>query len=477
MGLKKNVVYSGILTTSLYVFQFITYPYVARVLGVTNIGICNFAQSIVLYFSLFALLGTSALGVREIAKCKGDKQKQESVFSGILQLNILLMFLVVFAYLLAIELVPQLSAYRKLLYIGVFQIISNAFTIEWFFRGMEDFRYITLRTCLVRVLYVFSIFLFVRTESDYALYFFITVGLYVLNGLINWIYGRRFVRFKWYPVRSVIRQYMRPMCLLGAQSILTTMYTSFNIVYLGFVANDDQVGYYITATKIQGIILSLYTAFTMAMMPRVSAMLAEDDQENVRKLINASFSLLCAFAFPVIIFTEIFAPEIIRIIAGAGYEESIGLLRIAMPLILVIGLEQILIVQLLIPARADKAISVNSLIGAAVGISLNILLVGHLQSLGAVVVWIASESAVLASAYYFVRKRMSGIVDHRVLLVYSLSFVPLVAVCWILRDCFIWAILATVLYSHLNLYVVVRDHVYRSFWRHLRLALFPGKQE
>ncbi len=75
MGLKKNILYSGFLTTSLYIFQFITYPYVARVLGVTNIGICNFVQSIVQYFSLFAMLGISTLGVREIAKCNGDKEK------------------------------------------------------------------------------------------------------------------------------------------------------------------------------------------------------------------------------------------------------------------------------------------------------------------------------------------------------------------------------------------------------------------
>lgn len=50
MGLKKNVLYSGFLTSSLYVFQFITYPYVSRVLGVSGVGICNFAQTIVHYF-------------------------------------------------------------------------------------------------------------------------------------------------------------------------------------------------------------------------------------------------------------------------------------------------------------------------------------------------------------------------------------------------------------------------------------------
>ena len=46
MGVKKNFVYSAVLTCSGYVFVFITYPYVSRVLGVENIGICNFVSSL-----------------------------------------------------------------------------------------------------------------------------------------------------------------------------------------------------------------------------------------------------------------------------------------------------------------------------------------------------------------------------------------------------------------------------------------------
>ena len=62
MGLKKNVLYSGFLTSSLYVFQFITYPYVSRVLGVSGVGICNFAQTIVHYFILLSTLGITSIG-------------------------------------------------------------------------------------------------------------------------------------------------------------------------------------------------------------------------------------------------------------------------------------------------------------------------------------------------------------------------------------------------------------------------------
>ena len=184
MGLKKNILYSGFLTTSLYIFQFITYPYVARVLGVTNIGICNYVQSIVQYFCLFSMLGISTLGVREIAKCNGDKLKLNQTFSQLFSLNALFTAIVLVLYILSIETIPNFSQYRNLLYIGATQIFFGTFAVEWLFRGLEEFKYITIRTLFVRLAYVISIFVFVRTCDDYTKYFLIYFPTLIINSTL-----------------------------------------------------------------------------------------------------------------------------------------------------------------------------------------------------------------------------------------------------------------------------------------------------
>lgn len=466
MGLKKNIAYSSILTTSLYFFQFITYPYVSRVLGVTNIGICNFAQSVVMFASLFSTFGIMTIGVREIAAAKGNKVKLNKAFSGIFQINLLLTFIVILLYIIAIEILPQLTPYRKLLYIGIFQILFNTLTMEWLFKGLEDFRYITIRTIGVRIAYVASVFIFIQDKDDYNLYFIITVGLYVLNGLINSIYSRKLVKFSCQSSKALFKKYSSSILFLGSQTLLQTLYSSFNVVYLGVISNNDQVGYYTTATKIQNIILALYTSFTLVMMPRISAMLATNDMDNVKVMIRKSFSILYAFAFPTIILSEVFAPEIIAIIAGNGYEPAIPLLRIAMPLILIIGLEQILIVQLLMPLRADKMVFTNSLIGGSVGLVLNILLVGWLQSTGSVLVWVLSELAVFTSAYYFVRKLTGIAISLKVVSQYAFSFLPLLIICYFftfMSSRFVamgYAIIISVFYTHLVLFYIIKNETY-----------------
>ena len=282
MGLKKNVIYSGFLTTSLYIFQFITYPYVARVLGVTNIGICNYVQSIVNYFNLFAMLGISILGVREIAKSKDDPKTLNETFSKLFILNACFTFSVLLIYLILINCISQLSEYKQLLYIGASQILFNLFAVEWLFRGLEDFKYITIRTMVVRSLYVVCVFLFVHNSSDYYLYFLIYSGMVVANAVINWNYGRKFVKLSLQSI-SGIKKYIKPFIYLGSQLVLISVYTTFNTVYLGATCGDVQVGYYTTATKIENIILALYSSFTMVMMPRISAMMESNNLDAVKR--------------------------------------------------------------------------------------------------------------------------------------------------------------------------------------------------
>ena len=75
-----------------------------------------------------------------------------------------------------------------------------------------------------------------------------------------------------------------------------------------------------------------------------------------------------------------------------------------MPLILIIGLEQILIIQTLMPLKEDKIILRNSILGASVSLLLNICIVKSLQSVGSTIVWAVSELTVLGFAQYFLNR-------------------------------------------------------------------------
>ena len=423
VSIKKNVIYSIILACSGYVFTLVTYPYVSRVLGVTNIGICNFVNSIVQYFIFFSSLGINIQGVREIARVRNNPEELNRCFSSLFFLNAMTAIVAVVVYLLVMLLVPQLASYRRLLCIGLLQIVMTPFLIEWFYKGIENFRYITLRSLIVKLVYVVSVFLFVKEENDFELYFALSCGMMVLNSLFNWSYKKQYVKFRFSGIS--ISPYIRSYLILGLYMLLTSMYTTLNTTFLGFCAGDKEVGYYTTATKLQTIILSLYTAFTTVMLPRMSSLNKLHDIKGMRELLLKSFNILIVFSIPIVAYSIIYSPQIVRILSGDGYEGAIVPMMIIMPLIFLIGIDQILCIQILMPLKDDKIICMNSLLAAFCGLVMNFILVPHLKSVGSALVLLLSEIAVFISSYYFVRKRFGSIMPWRSIFKNLLAVLPL----------------------------------------------------
>jgi O-antigen/teichoic acid export membrane protein len=350
----------------------------------------------------FSMMGISIIGIREVAKDKNNPQALSTTFSSLLTLNFIATFIVLIVLVITTCLVSQLREHWQLMLVGGVKVLFNMFLIEWLFKGIEDFKYITIRSLVIRILFVVAVFIFVRNADDYIVYFILMCLLHIINALFNWWYKGKFVSFNIHSIS--LKPYFKSFMVLGCYVLLSSLYTSFNIAYLGFVGGETEVGYYTTAIKLYTILLSMFTAFTGVMLPRMSALVSEKNILEVQRLISKSFELLISFSIPLIVWTTIFAPEIIRLIAGDGYEGAIIPMRIITPLILIIGLEQIIVLQILMPLKADRSILINSVIGASIGLTANILLVKSYFSVGSSVVWVISEFAVLISAFFFVRE-------------------------------------------------------------------------
>ena len=152
-----------------------------------------------------------------------------------------------------------------------------------------------------------------------------------------------------------------------------------------------------------------FTAVTGVLLPRMASLLAQKKYNEYERLIKKSLKILLLLSVPCVIIIELLAPYIISIIAGQGYEGAILPLRIIAPLVLIIGVEQILITQSLMPMGKDNAVLINSILGALVGVLANIILVPHFKSVGSAIVWVISEIVVMISAFLFFGKEWSNI--------------------------------------------------------------------
>ena len=430
MGLRKNFIYNIIVTTSNYLFPFIVFPYVSRTLGVHNLGICNFVDNVVLYFTMFSMMGMGILGIREIAAVQGNPIRTNQTFLSLFCLNGIFTMLSIISFLICIAFIPQFHQYQELMYIGCLNIAANFLLIDWLYKGLEDFKYITKRTLTIKIIYVFAIFLFVRQKDDYIIYYALTTISVILNALINILHSRKFISFK--SLTLSISQYKKPYFKLGLYWISTTIYASFYTIILGFVSTPDEIGYFTTASKLIILTMSLYTAWTTVAMPRSSAMLSNGETLNFLELINKSFNALFAFSIPIVIIGIFFSHDIIFILSGNGYEGASIPSAILMPLIFIIGCSQIAVIQILMPKRCDTILLTNSIIGAIVGLFLCYILVPRFFAIGASISWLMSETIVLILAMMFVQKNFNIHFPWKLYLTNLTGQIPTIILCLIL---------------------------------------------
>ncbi len=430
-SLKKNFIYNAILTMSGYIFPLMVYPYVSRVLGVANIGACNFVDSIVEYFTILSMMGMNTIGIREIAKCKNDQQKLDNVFSQLFSLNTLTTITAIIILIIATNIVPKFAPYKDLLYIGVGKLFFNYMLINWFFQGLENFKYIAARTIFVKILFVISVFLFVKTETDVKLYYFLVALTWAGNGIINFIYAKKYVSFNF--TLKINKAIIGSFFILGVYWFMNSMYTTLNVAFLGFATNDIEVGYYTTANKLLTVIMTMFTALTSVMVPRVSVALKSNDNSEAKALIRKAINALMLFAIPLIFFVFPFSQELIYLMSGKGYEGATTPLQIMTPLFFLVGYDQIIVLQTLLPMGKDKDILRNSILAASVGIILNIFLTLNFGKNGSAIVLILAELSVLLSSQFCVTKYLGLKIPFKLIIKHIIGFSPIIIICYVIK--------------------------------------------
>lgn len=401
-SVKKNILWNMLLTMSGYIFPLLTFPYVTRVLGATNLGLVNYALGIVDYAVLFSTLGMTMVGIRYISQCGNDDKRRSDVFSSLVTLHTLLSILALAIYLACIWFIPSLAIHKELYFVGAAKILFNVMLVEWLFQGLQDFRYVTLRTILTRLLYVIGVFVFVRSHDDYAAYFYVTIAQVIINALVNWRYAQRYINFR-FRLQGT-REFILPIFSMGVNSILLSFYTTFNVIYLGSTCGSESVGYYTTAIKLYAIILSVISSYNSVFVPHLNRLYAEGNLEQFKNIVAQSIHLVTLIALPIITIGICIPSQVVEAVAGKGYERSILPFSIVMVQILLVGIAQILENQILLAFKRFKAILVCTASSVVLSIIIIIGFVPTYAEVAAALAIAIPHIFEVVFLFYYVRK-------------------------------------------------------------------------
>ena len=88
-NLGSNSLLNVIKATLSIIFPLITYSYAIRVLGTEGVGKISYANSIVSYFALVAMLGMVTYGIREGAKVRNSTNQLQKLTNELFSINLL----------------------------------------------------------------------------------------------------------------------------------------------------------------------------------------------------------------------------------------------------------------------------------------------------------------------------------------------------------------------------------------------------
>lgn len=400
-SVKKNYIYNLIYQIVAIILPFITTPYLSRVLGATNIGIYGYTLSISAYFILFGSLGIALYGQREIAYEQNNIKKYSKSFIEILSLRIITMTISLALFYLIFCINGEFNNYFKIL---TLELIANTLDISWFFQGLEEFKKTVGRNLIIKTISVILIFIFVKTKNDLNIYFIIYTVSILIGNLSLWLYLPKFITLK-YIKKLNLKKHFKATLVLFIPQIAIQIYTILDKTMLGtIIVNKAEVGYYTQAEKMIKLMLTIITSLGTVMLPRIASSYAKGDSETIKIYITRAFNLVFLISIPMIVGIVCISNVFVPWFFGKGYDKVIPIMIILTPILLFIGMSNVIGMQYLLPTKKQKEYTYSVIIGAIVNFLINLILIPRYGAIGAAIGTIIAEATVTAAQISYTKK-------------------------------------------------------------------------
>lgn len=407
VSIKLNFVLSALRVFSTALITLATIPYLNRVLGVENIGKIEYIYTVITYFVLFSSIGIPMYGIREVSKKRHDSKK---LYALVLELLIILLITTFISYILIFGIVLQIGyfhSYKNLIYIMSFMVILNNIGAEWYFQGMENQKFITVRHIFIRVTILVLIFIMIKKNSDYEKYAVLFVIMLYGANIINFITILRKIISHDIKYKDLdIKRHLRPVFAIFIATVSVNIYLQLDIFLLGSIAGDRYVAYYTLANKLIRYIITFITIIGSVMLPRLSYLYL-NDKIQYNRLLKKAFDIMMLLAIPSTIYFFVFSKQIILFMGGADFIVADLTIKILSPLCIIVSFAYFFGFLILYPQGKEKIYTVATIISALVSIALNFYAIKNFQHNGAAVVALIAEAIAIFIMLYFIKKDYS----------------------------------------------------------------------
>lgn len=429
-SLIKNFLYKSCLNLFNIVVPLIIGSYAYKVLGEKSMGKIVFADAIYAYFLIFASFGIYNYGLREISRIRDNKEKLKSLFSSLFLMGLFSNILVLIVYISFILFRFKGTSNMTLYIIYMFSIFSNIFYVEWANEALEKYDFITIKTIAVKVIYVVLLLGFIKNPEDYLIYAGLLSGSIFLNNIISFIFISKDIGFTLKGL--TFKKHIKYLIMALIMSNANVLYTQLDRLFIGSYLGETYTAFYAPAQNIVYMIYAFIMSIVYVTIPRLSNILASEDEEKYLKLLNKATMSLSVFLFPAAVGIFVLSREIILLYTKESYLASVPVLKMFSIYMISLAFDAVIANQIIYVKRKEKILLKMILSWGLVNLAMKLILAysGFLSPFTAILSTTIVNYMLVITEYAYVRIGLK--VDFNLLdikkmkyLFISLIFIPI----------------------------------------------------
>lgn len=386
-----------------YLLPLLTFPYLARVLGVQGFGYLGVALAVSGFASIVVDWGFAYTAARAVAQQRQVPGAVNRLIWATTVAKLGLAVPTVAAIVAGTLLVVDEPVLQLTIFASLSGLLGSVLSLEWALRGTESFRQFTAASVLGRLAVVPLFYLLVRVQGDV----WIAAGLTSLG----WLFVAALT------IRAAIRQGLLrgPELSLNAvvsqlaggsymfiSAVLTSIYSNGLSLALVLTSGTHQAGLYSGADRTKWPFLSLLNPIIMVAYPKMSALVGEAADQAQRTALSL-LKLHAVVGSSIAVALFISAPLVVAVLLGDQFDAAVPVLRVLSVVIILSALNSAMGTLIMLPFGLNRSFALSILAGATMAALTAPLLCLHFGALGAAVCLILAEATVTISLFLRLR--------------------------------------------------------------------------
>jgi PST family polysaccharide transporter len=393
------------------VVPLITLPYVSRVLGSDGFGLVAFSQSLSFLLGMVIGWGFDQWASREASVKRDDSGGLSALTAQIVGARLILSAVALVIAALVYLTSNTTSGSPEFIAMAWLAAVATGFTPLWFFLGVERLRLPSSIALGVRVVAAALTFVLVQNSGDAWIVMALFTGSAVVGALITTGMLFQRVNLRRPSVRPALSAIRAGTALFAGIAGLS-LYTSMNVVLLGFVGTRAEVAHFSAAERVIRAAIQLLQPITTAIYPRITYLESSGNPRRALRLLLIGAGVVLSIALVGAAVMFVFAPELVRLVYGDQFADAAGVLRVMSALLPFATMSYAAGTWLMVK-RQDARIMQITLAGGVLNVALAPVLV-HLAGInGMAVSVVCAEFAVMSLAIIVAARRGLGSARRR----------------------------------------------------------------